>query len=82
MRGGRYKRVRREGGGQDPDVEREFEGRVLRANEFVNENLREGGSSAGDDDGVGVVEDDVGDDGDDVASERTERDSGGGESDS
>lgn len=58
--------------GQDPDVMREFGGRVLRANEFVNENLWDGSEDDLDDDAV---------EGDDVASEDPERDSGGGESD-
>lgn len=70
---GEHKRLRLAAAtGQDPDVVREVGGRVLRANEFVNENLWDGSEDDLDDEAV---------EGDDVASEDTERDSGGGDSD-
>lgn len=90
---GEHKRVSRRGR-QDAGRARTFEGRVLRANEFVNENRWDGsdGSEVMVDCGEpssGIVADHDGDDDDDdvaVAvvgdddgvSERTERDSGGG----
>lgn len=89
---GENKRLRLPGPGQDPDVMRMFEGRVLRPNEFVNENLW-----AGDWDDPAAIgwapagflsnDDDDDDDDDDVGgsdavradvSEQTELDSGGG----
>lgn len=80
----------------EPDVMRTFEGRVLRPNEFVNENLwadRWDGSVAVGGTASGMMEeDDVDDDDDDndggdeemrsIVSEKTERDSGGARSDS
>lgn len=80
----RSKRPRR----LDPDELRMFEGKVLRPNEFVNDNLVDDDSSSDDEPAVwgapvsrAVVSPEVeggGGDGGDVGSEATERDSGGG----
>lgn len=74
----------------DPDELRMFEGKVLRPNEFVNDNLLDDDDSSSSDDelvwggpvsrgvaGLAVEEEAVAGDGD-VRSEATERDSGGG----
>lgn len=86
----RSKRARHDAG-SDPDELRMFEGKVLKANEFVNDNLLDDDESSSDDELVwvgpvprGVASPEVegggeggGGDGD-VRSEATERDSGGG----
>ncbi|KKY33354.1 hypothetical protein UCDDA912_g06730 [Diaporthe ampelina] len=84
---GRSKRRRLADTAAGPDELRVFEGKVLRPNEFVNDNYVQDESSSDDESAwggpvsLGVVSPGGGDDGGgggDVLSEATERDSGGG----
>ncbi|KUI65411.1 hypothetical protein VM1G_00723 [Cytospora mali] len=86
---GNNKRLRLPGPGQDPDVLRMFEGKVLRPNEFVNENLwdswddaeavGEGAPPSGiRTDDVEEEEEEEEEEVKDDISEKTERDSGAG----
>lgn len=84
----RSKRRRIADAAADPDERRVFEGKVLRPNEFVNDNFVEEDDTSSSDDGWawggpvsrGVVSPVIegGGGGGDVLSEATERDSGGG----